>query len=101
MRDFAKVSPRFWTDHNGKQWKVPTLPGRLKFKIPCHAALRAFILHRDEFCQRCGTEDNLVADHILSRKRGGAHHPDNLQALCQSCNSRKANIEDRQREGGD
>jgi 5-methylcytosine-specific restriction endonuclease McrA len=36
----------------------------------------------------------LVADHVISRRNGGSHHPDNMQCLCNSCNSRKANLID-------
>jgi 5-methylcytosine-specific restriction endonuclease McrA len=75
-------------------WKVPTIRGRLKMRIPCHRALRDFVLWRDKKCQRCGATDDLVADHIVSRRNGGSHHPLNLQALCQSCNSAKAGLVD-------
>ncbi len=86
-----------WTDHNGRVWKVPQILGRLKHgKCPGHAALRAFVIHRDGGkCKRCGSQADLVADHILSRANGGTHHPDNLQCLCQRCNSLKATKEDR------
>lgn len=43
MCDYAKISPQFWTDHNGKTWPVVTFCRRLKFKCPLHAALRAFV----------------------------------------------------------
>lgn len=86
---------KIWTDQHGKAWKVPMIRGRLKFRIPCHPALRAFVLWRDNYtCQGCGTHNDLIADHIISRRNGGPHHPDNLQALCQSCNARKANLID-------
>ncbi len=85
----------FWTDHLGKVWKVPTIKGRLKSRIPCHRALIAYVKHRDKVCQWCGSANQLVADHIVSRRNGGAHHPDNLQALCKSCNSRKSGLIDR------
>lgn len=85
-----------WTDQSGKAWKVPEILGRLKpGKCPGHAALRAFVIHRDGGkCRRCGASEDLIADHIVSRRNGGTHHPDNLQCLCQSCNSRKAATED-------
>lgn len=88
-----------WTDHHGKAWKVPQIIGRLKpGKCPGHAALRDFVIHRDGgACKRCRSTENLVADHVVSRRNGGSHHPSNLQCLCQSCNSTKANVEDRGR----
>jgi 5-methylcytosine-specific restriction endonuclease McrA len=107
-----------WTDHRGQVWKVPTILRRLKFKkIPCHAALRAFVFHRDGYrCRACGvlggpvplnydgrhaigipgweSHRSLVMDHVLSRRNGGAHHPDNLVTLCDSCNAAKAALVD-------
>ena len=92
MRD-----PQFWVDHNGVQWIVPQIKGRLKMRIPAHRALRAFVIHRDGYrCRECGCVDlaELVADHIVSRRNGGEHHPDNMQCLCGPCNSRKAGLVD-------
>lgn len=81
-----------WTDHLGRTWKVPQIAHRLKpGKCPGHAALREFVIHRDGGrCRQCGSTERLVADHIVSRRNGGTHHPDNLQCLCDSCNARKA-----------
>lgn len=86
-----------WTDTDGVVRKVPQIIGRLKpGKCPGHAALRAFVISRDgSLCVRCGSAERLVADHIISRRNGGSHHPDNLQCLCDSCNARKAGKEDR------
>ena len=97
MRDYSKVEPKMWTDQHGRVWKVPQILGRLKpGKCPGHAALREFVIDRDgNKCNRCGSTDMLVADHIISRRNGGIHHPSNMQCLCHPCNSRKANIEDR------
>ena len=96
MRDYAKVAPKFWTDHLGQQWLEPQIRGRLKMCIPAHAALRAYVIHRDgHACVRCGATSNLIADHIVSRRNGGRHHPENMQCLCQPCNARKANKEDK------
>lgn len=95
MRDSINEMPRFWVDHNGVYWKVPTIIGRLKSRIPCHRALREYVIHRDGYkCMICSSTENLVADHILSRRNGGEHHPDNMQCLCQSCNCRKAGLVD-------
>ncbi len=104
-----------WTDHNGKVWRTPTILGRLKFRIPCHAALRAFVFWRDGYaCVQChakvesvpnsydgrntlgvpGEKIYLVMDHKVSRRNGGEHHPDNLQTMCGSCNAAKAGLVD-------
>lgn len=87
----------FWTDFDGKTWQVPQILGRLKpGKCPGHAALRAFVIRRDGGkCKHCGATKDLIADHILSRRNGGSHHPSNLQCLCQSCNARKVGLVDK------
>jgi len=87
---------QYWTDHNGKHWIVPQIKGRLKCsKIPSHAALREYVIYRDGGkCKECGAMNMLVADHIVSRRNSGSHHPDNLQCLCDSCNARKAGLID-------
>lgn len=89
-----------WVDQHGQAWPEPTIRGRLKCgKVPLHRRLRDFVLWRDGYrCAECGACENLVADHIVSRRNGGRHHPSNLRALCQSCNSRKANTVDRKAE---
>ncbi len=92
-----------WTDGEGKTWPVPQIRGRLKCgKIPLHRRLRNLVIERDgRRCKKCGVEGvppdeythgkvMLIADHIVSRRNGGTHHPDNLQALCEPCNARKA-----------
>ena len=43
-------------------------------------------------CAGCEThfeQQHLEVDHIISRKKGGTDHLDNLQLLCSSCNRRK------------
>lgn len=65
------------------------------------------IYDRDEgICQQCGKEtkygggyrtpfsdglDPCQVDHIIPRCRGGQNDQDNLQVLCQPCNSQKGN----------
>lgn len=95
------MSAEYWTDFDGKRWKVPQTTGRLKpGKCPGHRALREFVIRRDggrcAICARTHPDDpfGLVADHIVSRRNGGSHHPQNLRALCNSCNSAKAGSQD-------
>ena len=92
----AKDAPATWTDHEGRTWQTPQIIGRLKpGKCPGHAALRASVIQRDGGkCCWCGSTASLVADHIISRRNGGAHHPNNLRALCDSCNAAKAGLVD-------
>jgi len=48
------------------------------------------LIERDGYeCKGCATQDDLTLDHVVPISRGGSDDPDNLQLLCQSCNSRK------------
>lgn len=115
MRDYGVVSPKFWTDFQGRQWRVSTSHRRLKFAYPAHAALRVHVFHRDGYrCCNCGanaidvpanydgrnclwtdtrlkdgSRDMLILDHILTLPAGGRNVVENLQALCETCNKRK------------
>lgn len=52
--------------------------------------LRWEIWERDNYaCRSCGSKRRLTIDHIHPRSKGGTDHPDNLQTLCRSCNSKK------------
>lgn len=95
MHPYGITPHGFWIDHLGRQWAEPTIKGRLKMRIPSHRALREFIIHRDGArCVLCGARESLVADHIVSRRNGGRHHPSNMQCMCDSCNARKAGLTD-------
>ena len=58
--------------------------------------LRHAILERDGWkCRGCGARGRLEIDHIKSVRlaRDRAFDPDNLQALCGPCHTRKTRIE--------
>ena len=44
------------------------------------------------FCADCGTTSNLTIDHIIPLGKGGTNTQDNLQMLCYSCNTLKADM---------
>ena len=43
----------------------------------------------DYCCAACGVDSNIQIDHIIPLSKGGAHHIDNIQPLCGSCNASK------------
>jgi 5-methylcytosine-specific restriction endonuclease McrA len=80
----------------GKQ--QPTVKGDSRRVAP---AVRAFVLFRDgNKCQCCRKTlrhdvndkhpDKANIDHVIPRSRGGSHESVNLQALCRTCNAKKA-----------
>jgi 5-methylcytosine-specific restriction endonuclease McrA len=42
-------------------------------------------------CAHCGTSSRLTVDHIQPVSMGGRNAPSNLQFLCETCATRKAN----------
>lgn len=122
MREYGKIHSSFWTDAWGRQWAVVRSPYALKFKIPCHAALRRHVFYCDGYmCRHCGAKaidipenydgrltlqtdtfvrgtgwrDVLILDHIVTRKAGGLNAVENLQTLCETCNRRKIHAADK------
>lgn len=54
------------------------------------ARLTAQVFERDgKVCAACGATENLTLDHIEPLAAGGTNDLENLQVLCQPCNSRK------------
>lgn len=49
-------------------------------------------------CVKCGSRENLVVDHIVEIKDGGAkYNLDNLQTLCKKCHAIKTEDEKKKR----
>jgi hypothetical protein len=46
-------------------------------------------------CKTCGTDQDLVVDHVIPLSLGGTNEDDNLQTLCGTCNTKKAKNERR------
>lgn len=58
--------------------------------------LRMAVLERDGFrCRHCGARGRLEVDHVkpVRARPDLAFNPDNCQALCPSCHTRKTRIE--------
>ena len=62
-------------------------------KLPNYKTHKHTLFGRQEgFCKGCKYEfpfQNFTIDHITPKSRGGTDHIDNLQLLCNACNSRK------------
>jgi hypothetical protein len=51
---------------------------------------QALLEKHNHQCLSCHTTNiPLTQDHVIPLSKGGKHHIDNLQPLCQSCNSKK------------
>ena len=84
-----------WKDPYGKEWKLPPNSTKLSpWKRTKHKAIADFVYSRAvNKCEKCGSTSCLCIDHIIPRRVSGGHHPDNLQALCDSCHGRKTGRE--------
>lgn len=55
------------------------------------ASVRSAVYLRDGHkCVTCGTDENLSLDHTYPWSKGGSDTLENLQTMCQPCNSRKS-----------
>ena len=53
--------------------------------------VRYEVYHRDRGqCVQCKSRDNIQFDHVIPFSKGGAHSVENIQVLCQRCNSEKS-----------
>jgi 5-methylcytosine-specific restriction endonuclease McrA len=50
---------------------------------------RGWLPRPDSRCRFCGSDADLVLDHIVPPSRGGARTADNQQVLCRTCNASK------------
>ena len=90
---------------NSRQWIVNN-PERYR-EIQRHAQIRRRFLKaglsehytEDEWkrllheygckCAKCGYDENIEIDHVISLASGGTNTIDNIQPLCRSCNAQK------------
>lgn len=82
----------------GEGWYVPGVEPapmtrreimRYEFVRQRRERFRQLVERDGEYCQYCGTTQNLSIDHVMAIANGGTNDLDNLQLLCRSCNSRK------------
>jgi len=92
--------PRRFQDLPTSDWyqlaaPIPAYPTRAKNDsrpVPFSIASRVYV--RDGFtCQgpNCGVKYNLTLDHVIPRSKGGETTIENLEVLCNLCNSSKKN----------
>ena len=95
--EMATQNESTWTDPTGHTWTLPSIQTKLSFcKSKKHKAIVDFVMDRARHkCKTCGDTYPLHIDHIIPRRAGGTHHPDNLQVLCASCHARKTMTTDR------
>ncbi len=83
----------------------PPEPGTYKFAKPISSRIRAQVLERNGYtCKMCGAgagdpdihnpgrKVRLHIGHIIDRIHGGNDEPDNLRALCSTCNEGAKNL---------
>jgi len=59
-------------------------------KKPISNRIRKAVFERDAYrCQQCGDWHDLTVDHIHPESKGGTLDMNNLQTLCNTCNSTK------------
>jgi ATP adenylyltransferase len=76
----AKRGQAIWS-HRGKS--AGYISGTLRFEVLKKASFHC------ELCGIAADQKALEVDHIVPRNHGGTDDPDNLQALCFSCNAMK------------
>jgi len=105
MRDICAWSRTGVTENEMVRWLIAEklvrraprhwLPDRLlsplkRYRLKIPVEVRLAIHERDGWaCLHCGATTDLTLDHIVPWSLGGSDDPDNLQTLCQPCNSRK------------
>jgi hypothetical protein len=88
----AEIESRAWWEwhwaRGRKLWRVGETLRQSRPRIP--DTIRLAVYERDGFrCLHCGTTERLSLDHIHPWSLGGTDTIENLQTLCQPCNSRK------------
>jgi hypothetical protein len=81
---------RFATDEQLAEQEERQKANRQKQKKRIPAGLRTKVFERDGYkCLACGSQKDLRCDHVIPESNGGPMEANNMQTLCQSCNSKK------------
>ena len=91
---------REWIAKHSKAWRLANpersaLHGRLKKQRRRAAGIftlqewQQVLATYGENCLACGSDDPPTIDHVVPISKGGSNTIENIQPLCQSCNSRK------------
>lgn len=86
-----QAARRQWRQENPEKARVAEHKRRAnKAKVPqIPYDFKAIRAHYGNICLRCKRPKDLTIDHVLPISRGGADTSENIQPLCQSCNSAK------------
>lgn len=79
----GKVMKRYWADPEYHIMKA------IARNHGVTSELLQAVFDRDQVCQLCRSQEDLTFDHIHPVSRGGKGTMENLQILCQPCNSFK------------
>lgn len=87
-----RIANAYSMKHSGQwlTWPNRSVPTTKTKKVSISRSIRTKVFERDQYrCLRCGTHKSLRADHIVPESQGGLATLENLQTLCQPCNSWK------------
>jgi len=91
------ILPLAKSSYGGGLYLVLTIQNRMRFfrwrnRLQIPKVVRQRVYDRDGHkCVKCGSMEALTLDHIVPWSRGGEDTVENLQTMCQPCNSRKGN----------
>lgn len=90
-RGFLLEADKGWRlGFRGYLWDI--VHSRSGTRLPISGDVRSAVFDRDgEFCQFCGTANDLTLDHIIPWSHGGPDTVVNLRVLCRPCNSSRGN----------
>jgi hypothetical protein len=94
--------------HMGKLTAMPPRLGAMPAKVGAapkiaeafyqsrawRSLIAAIKRERGNWCERCGSSNRVIGDHVVERKDGGAElDPANVELLCQACHNVKTAAE--------